>query len=327
MKDLNIFVTGADGFIGSHLIEKLLNLECKKIVALSYYNSFGSRGWLDDIKKSKKVKIISGDIRDYHFIKKSMKGFDIVFHLAALIGIPFSYQASDLYIQTNINGTKNVLESCKDNQIKKVVIVSTSEVYGKAKKFPIDENCPLIAGSPYSATKISADKIAESFYYSFNLPVAIARPFNTYGPRQSARAIIPTIISQIANGSKKIKLGFLKSERDFTYVEDTVEALIKIADLKNTIGEQINIASSKSISVNDLFSKIKKIMKSKAKILIDKNRIRPLNSEVLKLVGCNKKLKKLTNWKQKIDLDNGLKKTVEWFLKNKHKYRSNIYNI
>jgi dTDP-glucose 4,6-dehydratase len=326
MNNLNIFVTGADGFIGSHLIEKLISLKCKKIEALTYYNSLGSWGWLEGIK-NENLQILSGDIRDFHFINKSIKDCDIIFHLAALIGIPFSYDSSDLYIQTNIQGTKNILEAARLNKVKKVIITSTSEVYGKALKFPITENCPLVAASPYSATKIAAEKMAEAFYLSFNLPVAIARPFNTYGPRQSARAIIPTIISQIVNGSKKINLGYLNSRRDFSYVADTVQGLIKIAESRKTIGEIINICSCKDISMKELYFKIKKKMMSKSKILIDKKRIRPKNSEVLKLLGSNYKLKKLTKWKQEISLDSGLNKTIDWFLKNKDKYKPDNYNI
>ena len=327
---LNVLVTGADGFIGSHLVEKLLD-EGYNVRAFVYYNSFNSWGWLDTLDKNKlrKIEIFSGDIRDPNGVKEAMKGIDIVFHLAALIAIPFSYHSPDSYVDTNIKGTLNVLQAARDLKTKRVLITSTSEVYGTAKYVPIDENHPYQGQSPYSATKIGADRLAESFYRSFNMPITIVRPFNTYGPRQSSRAVIPTIITQLLNGETEIKLGALTPTRDFNYVKDTVKGFIEIAKSENTIGEEINIATCSEISIGELALEIINQINPKAKIICDEERLRPDKSEVNRLLGCNKKIKKLTNWSPKYSFEEGIKETIEWF-KNEEvlkKYKSDIYNI
>lgn len=327
---LNVLVTGADGFIGSHLVEKLLE-EGYNVRAFVYYNSFNSWGWLDTLDKNKlsKIEIFSGDIRDPNGVKEAMKGIDIVFHLAALIAIPFSYHSPDSYVDTNIKGTLNVLQAARDLKTKRILITSTSEVYGTAKYVPIDENHPYQGQSPYSATKIGADRLAESFYKSFNMPITIVRPFNTYGPRQSSRAVIPTIITQLLNGETEIKLGALTPTRDFNYVKDTVKGFIEIAKSKNTIGEEINIATCSEISIEELALEIINQINPKAKIICDEERLRPDKSEVNRLLGCNKKIKKLTNWSPKYSFEEGIKETIEWF-KNEEvlkKYKSDIYNI
>ena len=327
---LNVLVTGADGFIGSHLVEKLLD-EGYNVRAFVYYNSFNSWGWLDTLDKNKlsKIEIFSGDIRDPNGVKEAMKGIDIVFHLAALIAIPFSYHSPDSYVDTNIKGTLNVLQAARDLKTKRILITSTSEVYGTAKYVPIDENHPYQGQSPYSATKIGADRLAESFYKSFNMPITIVRPFNTYGPRQSSRAVIPTIITQLLNGETEIKLGALTPTRDFNYVKDTVKGFIEIAKSENTIGEEINIATCSEISIEELALEIINQINPKAKIVCDEERLRPDKSEVNRLLGCNKKIKKLTNWSPKYSFEEGIKETIEWF-KNEEvlkKYKSDIYNI
>lgn len=327
---LNVLVTGADGFIGSHLVEKLLE-EGYNVRAFVYYNSFNSWGWLDTLDKNKlsKIEIFSGDIRDPNGVKEAMKGIDIVFHLAALIAIPFSYHSPDSYVDTNIKGTLNVLQAARDLKTKRVLITSTSEVYGTAKYVPIDENHPYQGQSPYSATKIGADRLAESFYRSFNMPITIVRPFNTYGPRQSSRAVIPTIITQLLNGETEIKLGALTPTRDFNYVKDTVKGFIEIAKSENTIGEEINIATCSEISIGELALEIINQINPKAKIVCDEERLRPDKSEVNRLLGCNKKIKKLTNWSPEYSFEEGIKETIEWF-KNEEvlkKYKSDIYNI
>ena len=327
---LNVLVTGADGFIGSHLVEKLLE-EGYNVRAFVYYNSFNSWGWLDTLDKNKlsKIEIFSGDIRDPNGVKEAMKGIDIVFHLAALIAIPFSYHSPDSYVDTNIKGTLNVLQAARDLKTKRILITSTSEVYGTAKYVPIDENHPYQGQSPYSATKIGADRLAESFYRSFNMPITIVRPFNTYGPRQSSRAVIPTIITQLLNGETEIKLGALTPTRDFNYVKDTVKGFIEIAKSENTIGEEINIATCSEISIEELALEIINQINPKAKIICDEERLRPDKSEVNRLLGCNKKIKKLTNWSPEYSFEEGIKETIEWF-KNEEvlkKYKSDIYNI
>lgn len=322
------FVTGADGFIGSHLVESLLN-QGYKVKALSQYNSFNYWGWLEDIPNNKNLQIISGDIRDPHFCKKFIKDVDIVFHLAALIAIPYSYIAPDSYIDTNVKGTLNVLQAALENGKIRVIHTSTSEVYGTALYVPIDEKHPKQPQSPYSASKIGADAMALSFYNAFELPVTIARPFNTYGPRQSARAIIPTIISQIASGMKEINLGDLTPTRDFNYVKDTCLGFIKLADCKDTIGKEINIASNNEISMHDTLNLIKEIMQSDVKFIIDEQRIRPSNSEVFRLWGNNKLISQLTGYKQEYTLRQGLTETTQWFTKptNLKKYKTTIYNL
>ncbi len=330
IKDKKVLVTGADGFIGSHLVEALIKEEAK-VKAFVFYNSFNSWGWIDSFSKEqlKKIEIFAGDIRDPNGVRKAMEGIDIVFHLAALIAIPFSYHSPDSYVDTNIKGTLNILQAARDNNCKKILITSTSEVYGTAKYIPMDENHPYQGQSPYSASKIGADRIAESFLKSFNLPVVTVRPFNTYGPRQSARAVIPTIISQLLNGKKDIKLGNLSSTRDFNYVIDTVNGFISIAKSDLTIGEEINVASKQEISIGQLANEIINQINPDAKIITENKRFRPDKSEVERLLGSNDKIKKLTDWQQKYSLKEGLKETIEWFKDkdNLKLYKSDIYNV
>ena len=325
-----ILVTGADGFIGSHLTEELIK-QGYEVRAFVFYNSFNSWGWIDsfpeDIKN--KIEIFAGDIRDPNGVRIAMESCDTVFHLAALIGIPFSYHSPDSYVDTNIKGTLNILQAAKLLNTKRVLVTSTSEVYGTAQYVPIDEKHPFQGQSPYSATKIGADRIAESFFRSFELPVTIVRPFNTYGPRQSARAVIPTIISQLLNGIEEIILGDLTPIRDFVYVKDTVNGFIEIAKSQKTIGEEINIATQSEISIGDLAQTIINIINPQAKIICDKQRIRPEKSEVKRLCGSNEKLKKLTNWQQMYSLKDGLKETIDWFSnkENLKRYKYEIYNV
>ncbi len=325
-----ILVTGADGFIGSHLTEELIK-QGYEVRAFVFYNSFNSWGWIDsfpeDIKN--KIEIFAGDIRDPNGVRIAMESCDTVFHLAALIGIPFSYHSPDSYVDTNIKGTLNILQAAKLLNTKRVLVTSTSEVYGTAQYVPIDEKHPFQGQSPYSATKIGADRIAESFFRSFELPVTIVRPFNTYGPRQSARAVIPTIISQLLNGIEEIILGDLTPIRDFVFVKDTVNGFIEIAKSQKTIGEEINIATQSEISIGDLAQTIINIINPHAKIICDKQRIRPEKSEVKRLCGSNEKLKKLTNWQQIYFLKDGLKETIDWFSnkENLKRYKAGIYNV
>ena len=330
LKNKNVLVTGADGFIGSHLVEEILN-HGAKIKAFVLYNSFNSWGWLDQLDKKilNKIEVIAGDIRDKDFLEQETKNIDVIFHLAALIAIPYSYNAPESYIDTNIKGTLNILSAAKKNNVKRVLVTSTSEVYGTAKYVPIDEAHPFQGQSPYSASKIGADRIAESFFKSFNLPVTIVRPFNAYGPRQSARAVIPTIITQILQGHKTIKLGNLNPTRDLNYVTDVVKAYIEILGSKKTIGEEINISTNNEISINELCKKIIKISGKKITVKSENNRIRPTKSEVDRLIGDNKKILKLTNWRPAISLDNGLQKTYRWLSQkeNLQKYKANIYNL
>lgn len=330
LKDIRVLVTGADGFIGSHLVEELL-YEGAKVRAFVYYNSFNSWGWLDTLTKEQKskIEIFSGDIRDPNGVKTALNEIDIVFHLAALIAIPFSYHSPDSYIDTNVKGTLNVLQAARDLGTKRILVTSTSEVYGTAQYVPIDEKHPRQPQSPYSASKIGADCIAESFYRSFNLPVTIVRPFNTYGPRQSARAVIPTIITQLLSGISEIKLGDVKPTRDLLYVKDTVKAFIEISNSENLIGEDVNIATQSEISVEHLANILIKQIKPNAKIVSDDIRLRPEKSEVFRLFGSNQKLTSLTTWKPKFDLENGLKHTIDWFSipENLRSYKSDIYNL
>lgn len=323
-----ILITGADGFIGSHLTEALLKRGAN-ITALVQYNSFNYWGWLEDTEVLGEITVVTGDVRDAYFLKKATKGVDIVFNLAALIAIPYSYLAPDSYVETNVKGALNICQAALENNVKKIIHTSTSEVYGTAQYVPIDEKHPLGAQSPYAATKVGADAIVESFYRSFGLPVAIARPFNTYGPRQSARAVIPTIITQMANGHKKIKLGDTRPTRDFSYVLDTCEGLIRIAESEKTTGEVINIGSNYEISIADTFSLIKRIMHSDAMLVKDKERLRPDKSEVLRLWCDNSKIRKLTGFKPRYSLEAGLKETISWFKNslNLKKYKEDIYNV
>lgn len=330
IKNKKILVTGADGFIGSHLIEELLE-QGGKIRAFVFYNSFNTWGWLDTLDKKilDNVEIFTGDVRDPNGVRKAMEKIDIVFHLAALIGIPFSYHSPDSYVDTNIKGTLNVLQAAISEKCKKIIVTSTSEVYGTAHYVPMDEKHPFQGQSPYSATKIGADRIAESFFRSFNTPVVIARPFNTFGPRQSARAVIPTIITQLLSGVKAIKLGSLNPIRDFVYVKDTVNGFVEIAKSDRTVGEEINIATENGISIEELATKIINLINPTAKIVKDDARIRPKKSEVNRLIGSNKKLKQLTSWKQQFSLDAGLRKTIQWYKnpENLKKYKSHLYNL
>jgi NAD dependent epimerase/dehydratase len=323
-------VTGAGGFIGSHLVEALLGEGCR-VTAFVHYNSLNSWGWLDSLAKQelKEIEVLTGDIRDPHGVQTALSGCEVVFHLAALIAIPFSYHSPDAYVDTNIKGTLNVLQAARKLNTEKVIVTSTSEVYGTAKYVPIDENHSFQGQSPYSATKIAADRLTESFYRSFELPVTIARPFNTYGPRQSARAIIPTIITQLLSGEREIKLGNCSPTRDFNYVKDTVSGFIEIAKSDQTLGEEINIAGGKEISMGDLARELISQINPEAQCVTDKARIRPSKSEVERLLGGNKKIMSLTAWRPRYDLARGLGETVEWFRKseNYQRYKAQIYNI
>lgn len=323
-----ILVTGADGFIGSHLVEKLIE-EGNNVRAFVYYNSFNTWGWLDTLSKDilKEIEIFTGDIRDPNGVREAMRGIDEVHHLAALIAIPFSYHSPDSYVDTNIKGTLNVLQSAKDLGTSRILVTSTSEVYGTAQYVPIDEKHPFQGQSPYSATKIGADRIAESFYRSFDMPVTIVRPFNTYGPRQSARAVIPTIITQLLAGKEEIKLGSLTPTRDFNYVQDTVSGFIEIAKSDKTIGEEINIATQKEISIGELAKEMMRQINPNAKIVCEEERLRPENSEVNRLLGSNEKIKNLTNWIPKYSLEQGLSETIAWIKNNLDKYKIDRYNI
>jgi len=329
-----ILVTGADGFIGSHLTEKLVSLGYK-VRAFTFYNSFGLNGWLDYIEKRNKhnVEIFSGDIRDSDLVKKATKGIDIIFHLAALIGIPHSYSSSESYIDTNTKGTLNVLMAAKEYNVKKIIHTSTSEVYGTAKNIPMTENHSISAQSPYSASKIAADQLCMSFFNSFDIPVTILRPFNTFGPRQSGRAIIPTIISQCINNEKFLTLGNINPLRDFNYIDDTVNAFIKCIKARNIAGETINIGSGKEFSIRTIALIISKYFDKKIKIVKDKKRIRPKKSEVQRLCASNKKAQKLLNWKPGIksrkDFEKKILLTIEWFKKNQEIFKidSKKYNL
>jgi len=325
---MKILVTGADGFIGSHLIEELV-IYGYQVRAFVHYNSFNSWGWLETLSQNimKNVEIVQGDIRDFNGVEQAMKNVDAVFHLAALIAIPFSYHSPDTYVDTNIKGTLNVLQAARKLETKRVLVTSTSEVYGTAQYIPIDEKHPFRAQSPYSATKIAADRLAESFYRSFGLPVTIVRPFNTYGPRQSARAVIPTIIIQILSGKKKIKLGALTPTRDFNYVKDTVNGFISIYESDKTVGEEINIATQKEISIGQLAQELIEQINPEVEIICDEERLRPEKSEVNRLLGCNEKIMRLTSWKPRYTLEEGLRDTIEFLRENLSRYKSDIYNL
>lgn len=325
---MKVLVTGADGFIGSHLTEALLK-EGYQVRALAQYNSFNYWGWLEDIKPQAELEIVSGDVRDPNFCREICKGINIVFHLAALIAIPYSYVAPDSYIDTNVKGTLNICQAARDCGVQRILVTSTSEVYGTARYVPIDEKHPLQPQSPYSASKIGADAIAMSFYNAFKLPITIVRPFNTYGPRQSARAVIPTIITQIAAGIKEIKLGDLSPTRDFNYVEDTCRGFIELARCDKAVGDTVNIGSNFEISVKDTLNLVKDIMSSEVVFVTDEQRIRPENSEVFRLWCDNTRIKELTGFEPKYSIRAGLEKTVEWFIKpeNLAKYKPGLYNV
>ena len=324
----NILITGADGFIGSHLTEMLVK-QGAKMKALSYYNSFNYWGWLEDIDCRNDIEVLTGDIRDPHYCKHITKGVDIIFHLAALIAIPYSYVAPDSYVDTNVKGTLNICQGALENGCERIIHTSTSEVYGTAQYVPIDEKHPLQPQSPYSASKIGADAMAKSFHNAFGLPVTIARPFNTYGPRQSARAIIPTIITQIATGQKKLKLGDLTPTRDLNYVSDTCHGLIALAECESAVGEVVNIGSNYEISMGEVVNLIKELMNSDIELIKEKERFRPEKSEVYRLCCDNTKIRKLTGFEPKYSIEEGLDKTIEWFtnLENLKKYKSDIYNV
>lgn len=330
LKNKKVLITGADGFIGSHLVERLLDEGCT-VRAFVYYNSFNSWGWLDNFPKEKlsKIEIFSGDIRDPNGVRTAMKDIEVVFHLAALIAIPFSYHSPDSYIDTNVKGTLNIVQAAKDLGVERVLVTSTSEVYGTAQYIPIDEKHPRQPQSPYSASKIGADCIAESFYRSFNLPLTIVRPFNTYGPRQSARAVIPTIITQLLQGKTEIKLGDLTPTRDLLFVKDTANGFVEIAKSDSLIGEDCNIATESEITVGDLAQSLINQINPEARIIQDDVRLRPEKSEVFRLYGANGKVKSHTNWEMQYTLEEGLAETIEWFRnkENLRQYKADIYNI
>lgn len=323
-----VLVTGADGFIGSHLTELLVE-KGYQVKAFTYYNSFNTWGWLDTLPadKMKEIEVFSGDIRDPNGVREAMKGMEGVFHLAALIAIPFSYHSPDSYVDTNIKGTLNVLQAARDLGTERIMITSTSEVYGTAQYVPIDEKHPYQGQSPYSATKIGADRLAESFYRSFNLPVSIVRPFNTFGPRQSARAVIPTIISQLLTGKEEIKLGSLTPTRDFNYVKDTAAGFVAIAESDRTIGEEINIATQKEISIGDLAHEIIRQINPNARIVCDEQRLRPEKSEVNRLLGANEKIRRLTAWEPRYTFEQGIGETIDWIRDHLDRYKADIYNV
>lgn len=328
MSKNKILVTGSDGFIGSHLVEELLK-NGHAVKAFVMYNSFNSWGWLDTFPKDvlSEIEIFSGDVRDPNGVREAIKDVNEVFHLAALIAIPYSYHSPDSYVDTNIKGTLNVLQAARDFEIDRVLVTSTSEVYGTAQYVPIDEKHPYQGQSPYSATKIGADRLAESFYRSFDMPITIVRPFNTYGPRQSARAVIPTIIMQLLSGKEKIELGSLAPSRDFTYVKDTVKAFLEISKSEATIGEEINIASQREITIGELAQELIKQINKDASISCSEERLRPEKSEVNRLLGSNEKIKRLTGWEPKYTFEDGLSETIKFIKANLEKYKTDIYNI
>ena len=323
-----VLVTGADGFIGSHLVEMLVE-QGSAVRALCFYNSFNSWGWLDDSPVRDQIEIVTGDIRDAHFCDTLTRDVHTVYHLAALIGIPYSYRAPDSYVDTNVRGTVNVCQAARNNGVQRVMQTSTSEVYGTAQYVPIDEQHPLQPQSPYSASKIGADHIAMSFHAAFELPVTIVRPFNTYGPRQSARAVIPTIIAQIAGGANRIALGDLTPTRDFNYVHDTCRAFVELAATAEAVGEIVNVGSNKEVSIGNLFALIKEIMSAEVEVDVDEARMRPASSEVYRLWCDNGKINRLTGFEPTVGLREGLIKTVEWFRQSEHlrSYKAHLYNV
>ena len=324
----NVLVTGADGFIGSHLVEQLVK-NGEKVKAFCFYNSFNNWGWIDTIAPEIKneIEVFMGDIRDPNGVRIAMENQDTVFHLAALIAIPFSYHSPDSYVDTNIKGTLNVLNAARQVGTKRLLVTSTSEVYGTAQYVPIDEKHPFQGQSPYSATKIGADRLAESFYRSFDLPVTIVRPFNTFGPRQSARAVIPTIISQLLAGKTEIKLGSITPTRDFNFVKDTANGFISIANSENAIGEEINIATGEEISIGTLANELIRQINPNAKIICDEDRLRPEKSEVNRLLGDATKIKNLTGWKPEFTFEQGVAETIKFMRANLESYKPDIYNV
>lgn len=327
-QDKQVLVTGADGFIGSHLTEMLVQ-KGAKVRALVLYNSFNDWGWLDQSPYLSEIEIVNGDVRDPFFCKKITQGCHTVFHLAALIAIPYSYVAPNSYVETNVNGTLNMAQACLENGVNRFMHTSTSEVYGTAQYVPIDEKHPMQPQSPYSASKIGADAMAMSYFNAFEMPVSIARPFNTYGPRQSARAVIPTIITQIANGKKEIQLGDTSPTRDFNFVTDTCRGMMAIAASDRTIGQTVNIGSNFEITIKDTLEMIKDIMGSDVEFIQDEQRLRPKDSEVFRLWCDNSLINELTGFEPKYDIRSGLSQTIDWFTKkdNLEKYKANIYNV
>lgn len=325
---MKALITGADGFIGSHLTELLVR-EGYEVKALSQYNSFNYWGWLEDVECRSSIEVLNGDVRDPHYCKHITKDVDVVFHLAALIAIPYSYVAPDSYVDTNVKGTLNICQAALENGVSRVIHTSTSEVYGTARYVPIDEAHPLQAQSPYSASKIGADAMAMSFHNAFKLPLTIARPFNTYGPRQSARAVIPTIITQIASGQKQIRLGDVTPTRDFNYVSDTCRGFLDLARCDEAVGQVVNIGSNFEISVGDTLNLIRELMGSDVEFLTDEQRLRPEASEVFRLWCDNSKIRTLTGFEPRYSIRDGLKATIDWFLQpgNLAKYKADIYNV
>ncbi len=323
-----VLVTGADGFIGRHLTEELVK-SGEKVTAFCLYNSFGTLGWIDTLPKEirSEIEIFTGDVRDPNGVRTAMRGQQRVFHLAALIAIPFSYHSPDSYVDTNIKGTLNVLNAARELETERVMVTSTSEVYGTAQYVPIDEKHPFQGQSPYSATKIGADRLAESFYRSFDLPVTIVRPFNTYGPRQSGRAVIPTIISQLLAGQQEIHLGKLSPTRDFNFVKDTAHGFMAIANCPAAIGQELNIATGEEHSIGDLANELIAQINPSAKIVCEEERLRPEKSEVNRLLGCNAKIHELTDWKQQYTLAEGIAQTIAWMRTHMDAYKVDIYNV
>jgi len=325
-----VLVTGADGFIGSHLVEELLTAGCD-VRAFVFYNSFNSRGWLDTLPPDRQqaLEFFAGDVRDPHGVRAAMERCDVVFHLAALIAIPFSYHSPDSYVDTNVKGTLNVLQAARQLGVARVLVTSTSEVYGTARYTPIDERHPFQGQSPYSATKIGADRLAEAFYRSFDTPVVIVRPFNTYGPRQSARAVIPTIITQLLSGATELRLGSLTPSRDFIYVRDTVRGFVALAGADDAIGAEVNVATGTEHSIEDVADLLIRELQPAARIVTDEARVRPDKSEVRQLIGDNSKLVRLTGWRAEYDLEAGLRETIRWFREpeNLARYKAWLYNL
>ena len=330
LRDKKVLVTGADGFIGSHLVEQL-QAEGAKVRAFVCYNSFNSWGWLDSLTREQldRIEIVSGDVRDAGCVETAVRGCEVVLHLAALIAIPFSYLAPEAYVDTNIKGTLNVLQAARKANVARLVVTSSSEVYGTARHVPIDEKHPFQGQSPYSATKIGADRLAEAFHRSFSTPVIIARPFNTYGPRQSARAVIPTIITLLLSGSSEIRLGNLHPTRDLTFVKDTVEGLLALTACDAAVGQEVNIATGQEISIRDLAGQLIQQINPQAQLIEDQERIRPKDSEVERLVGCTKKLQSLTGWRPRYSLAEGLAETIAWLRVPAHlaRYKAWLYNV
>ena len=326
--DSKVLVTGADGFIGSHLVEELVS-RGYGVRAFAMYNSFNTWGWLDELPRDvmEYVEVFTGDVRDPNGVRTAMEGCDAVFHLAALIAIPFSYHSPDAYVDTNVKGTLNVLQAARRLGTERVLVTSTSEVYGTAQYVPIDESHPYQGQSPYSATKIGADRLAESFYRSFDLPVTIVRPFNTYGPRQSARAVIPTIITQLLAGKGEIKLGSLTPTRDFNYVKDTAAGFVALYESEQTIGEEVNIATQREISIGELAEELIRQINPDAHIICEEERLRPEKSEVNRLLGSNEKIRRLTGWEPSYTLEQGLAETIAFLRANLDRYKVDIYNV